>query len=99
LGPANGNCDVAELQFNGWNAAVPAMTTNSPLLGWQINGGQVQISWPADHVGWTLQMQSNAPSIGITTNWMTVAGSTLTNQISLPIYPASGNVFLRLTLP
>ncbi len=99
LGPANGNCDVAELQFNGWNAAVAAVATNSPVLGWQIHGGQIQFSWPADHTGWTLQMQSNAPSVGLTTNWVVVAGSALTNQISLPIYPSGGDVFFRLTLP
>jgi hypothetical protein len=99
LGPTNGNCDVAELQFNGWNAAIPLIATNSPLLGWQLNAGQIQFSWPTDHIGWTLQMQSNAPSVGLTTSWDAVAGSTLTNQISLPIYPTSGNVFFRLTLP
>jgi len=99
FGPTNGNCDVAELQFDGWNAPAVSIATNSPLLGWQINGGQIQFSWPADHIGWTLQMQSNAPAVGLTTNWGVVAGSVLTNQISLPIYPPGGNVFFRLTFP
>jgi len=99
LGPANAYCDVAELQFNGWNVSLPPFATNPPLLGTQIGGGQIQISWPADHTGWTLQMQSNALSLGLTTNWVVVTGSTLTNQISLPMYPAGGSVFLRLVLP
>jgi len=99
LGPANAYCDVAELQFNGWNATVPLTATNPPVLGWQISSGQIQISWPADHTGWTLQVQSNAPSLGLTTNWIVVAGSSLTNQVGLPINPAGGSVFLRLTFP
>ena len=99
LGPANGYCDVAELQFNGWISGAPVIATNPPLLGWQIYNGNVEFSWPADHTGWTLQMQSNALSVGLTTNWGDVAGSVSTNQISLPIYPAGGNVFFRLALP
>ncbi len=99
LGPANGYCDVAELQFNGWNAAGLVIATNSPLLAWQITGEEIQFSWPSDHTGWTLQMQTNSPTVGLTTNWGIVTGSALTNQISLPIYPTGGNVFFRLSYP
>jgi len=44
-------------------------------------------------------MQSNAPGFGLTTNWIVVAGSSLTNQVGLPINPAGGSVFVRLTFP
>jgi autotransporter-associated beta strand protein len=40
----------------------------------------VIVSWPADHLGWRLQVQTNSLSSG---NWSDVAGSSATNQIYL----------------
>jgi hypothetical protein len=54
-------------------------------------------SWPADHIGWQLQMQTNGNGLG--TNWVTVPGSRQTNQLSVPLDPASPSVFLRLAYP
>jgi hypothetical protein len=53
------------------------------------------LSWPADHTGWRLQMQTN--SLG--TNWVTVAGSTNNSQVILPINPTNGGAFFRLVYP
>jgi hypothetical protein len=80
---------------------VPAAPTgtNPPALGWQVSSGQIQLSWPADHTGWTLETQTNLPNPGLTTNWIAVPGSILTNQISLPLHPTGGSVFFRLILP
>lgn len=64
-----------------------------------VAGNQLILSWPADHQGWRLQVQTNSLSIGLGTNWVTVAGSTTTNQIILPVNPASGSVFYRLAYP
>jgi hypothetical protein len=58
-------------------------------------GGSLQMSWPADHLGWRLQTQTN--SLG--TNWFTVTGSTVTNQLSIPISLTDGSVFFRLVYP
>lgn len=99
VGPANGSCNVAELQFLGWNPAVPAVSTTSPTLGWQLNGSQLQFVWPADHIGWCLQAQTNASSVGLSTNWVAVPGSTITNQFTFQIGLSNGSVFFRLTYP
>lgn len=99
LGPANANCDVAELQFSGWNAALPPTATTPPLLGWQIAGGQLQFSWPVDHIGWILQMQTNPPGTGLSTNWMAVANSASTNLINIQMVSSSGSTFFRLIFP
>jgi regulation of enolase protein 1 (concanavalin A-like superfamily) len=68
-------------------------------LGFVAAGNQFQLNWPSDHTGWQLQVQTNALSVGIGTNWSTVSGSTLTNQLTLPLNTANGAVFFRLVRP
>jgi hypothetical protein len=60
-----------------------------------LNSGQSQLSWPADHTGWRLQAQTNL----LGTNWVTVANSSGTNQMLIPISPTNGGVFIRLVYP
>jgi len=79
--------------------AMPLLATNSVPLGCQVSGGLLQFSWPINHTGWALQMQTNTLDSGLSTNWVVVPGSTLTNQFSVPIDPDNGGVFLRLSLP
>jgi polygalacturonase len=65
----------------------------------QNNGNELQVSWPSDHTGWYLQIQTNPPGVGLTTNWTIYAGSNTTNQMSIPIDPTNGSVFLQLMFP
>ncbi len=78
-------------------ALAPLLT--KPQIAWQIAGGQIQVLWPSDHTGWELQMQTNSTGLGLGTNWVTVAGSTLTNQFSLPLNASGGSVFFRVAFP
>ncbi len=70
-----------------------------PQLQFSLTAGQLQLNWPADHTGWILQAQTNAPNIGLTTNWYPVSLASGTNQLTLPVNPGSGNVFFRLVSP
>lgn len=63
-----------------------------------VSGGNLVLSWPSDHTGWTLQAQTNSLSVGLGVNWFDVPGSTGTNQISIPFNSANGAVFYRLKL-
>jgi autotransporter-associated beta strand protein len=54
------------------------------------------LSWPADHTGWTLQAQTNSVSKGLSTNWVTVSGSTTVNTVTNIVNPTNGTVFYRL---
>ena len=56
-------------------------------------GNQFQLSWPADHTGWRLQMQTN----GLGTNWLTVLNANYLNVLSLPM--TNGSAFFRLVYP
>ena len=69
----------------------------SVRLTFQVNGNLLDISWPV--AGGRLQTQTNSPGVGLGTNWVTVAGSTATNHVVVPIDPASGSAFYRLAMP
>jgi hypothetical protein len=43
---------------------------------------RLQTSWPMDHTGGQLQMQTNDLATGLGTNWFNVAGSDQTNQMA-----------------
>ena len=75
------------------------ISLSPPVFNLVVNNGQFQLNWPQDHTGWTLQVQTNGLNTGLGTNWVTIPGSTLTNQIFLPINPASGATFFRLAYP
>jgi autotransporter-associated beta strand protein len=63
-----------------------------------VSGGNLTLSWPVDHTGWTLQSQTNAPGQGLNTVWFDVVGSAATNQIVVPINPTNSSVFFRMKL-
>jgi hypothetical protein len=75
----------------------PSVSVAPVSLNFQTTFNQLGLSWPADHIGWHLLVQTNSSGLG--TNWQVISGSELTNQLFLPIDPAQGSVFLRLTYP
>jgi hypothetical protein len=64
-----------------------------------LNGTNIILQWPGDHTGWRIQAQTNPPTVGLTTNWATLAGSSLTNQFVLPIDKTNGSFFFRMVYP
>jgi hypothetical protein len=68
-------------------------------MSFGVNQGQIQFAWPQDHQGWMLQVQTNPPAAGLGTNWVTLPGSNLTNQMSVLLSPTNGSVFFRLVYP
>jgi autotransporter-associated beta strand protein len=71
------------------------VATNPTNIVSTVSGSQFTLAWPADHLGWRLQAQTN----GLGTNWFDVAGANLTNSVIVPINPANGSVFFRLVSP
>jgi hypothetical protein len=80
-------------------SAEPMPSLAPVSLAVQNNGNELQVSWPADHIGWYLEIQTNPPGAGLTTNWTIFAGSNTTNQMLIPFDPANGSVFLQLMYP
>jgi polygalacturonase len=92
--------DINQITVNATlNLAPPANFLNPTNITAQMVGGQWQLSWPADHLGWRLQVQTNDLNSGLGTNWATVANSTNVDQVTIAVNPNNGAVFYRLIYP
>jgi autotransporter-associated beta strand protein len=62
-----------------------------------VGGGNLTLSWPSSHIGWTLQAQTNSRSIGLSNNWVTFDGGYMnTNNVVIPMGNSQPTVFFRL---
>jgi hypothetical protein len=59
----------------------------------RLNGGQLTLNWPADHIGWRLQTSLTAGS------WSDITGSRETNTWIVSLSQASPGAFFRLAWP
>ena len=78
---------------------VIAVATNSPVLTNSISGHTLTLSWPADHLGWRLQVQTNTLSSGLGTNWFTWPNSTNLTSVPIIMDPENPATFFRLVYP
>jgi autotransporter-associated beta strand protein len=76
------------------------VVTTVPTLTRTVSGGNMTITWPLDHVGWRLQVQTNLLNVGLKTNsWVTVPGSTNIQSYVAPIVSTNPTVYYRLVYP
>lgn len=87
------------LYTTGLIAVNSPVTTAPTNLTYSANGNSLTLSWPANHIGWTLQAQTNALGSGLNAIWYPISGSTATNSMTFPVNPANPTVFYRLTYP
>jgi autotransporter-associated beta strand protein len=84
---------------NGVLSVLQVAAVNPTNLLWAVSNGSLSLSWPADHLGWRLETQTNALGRGLGTNWFTVPGSTNATSFSVPLAPAAPAIFYRLVYP
>lgn len=85
---------------NSLPASAAPLPSNQPTaITAQAGNGHLQVSWPQDHLGWILQIQTNNADSGLGTNWVNVPNATATNLVEIPVAATNGNVFLRLVYP
>jgi fibronectin-binding autotransporter adhesin len=77
---------------------VSPIASNPTNIVFSVSGGNLTLSWPADHTGWYLQSQTNSVSKGLGTNWVDVPGSSTLNSITVPINAANPAIFYRMSL-
>jgi hypothetical protein len=92
-----------------WNATktpvdgtvtVTNVSLTAPTLARSVAGGSMTLSWPQDHGGYRLEVQTNLLSVGLKTNgWVTVPGSTNVLSVTVPIISTNPTVFYRLVYP
>jgi polygalacturonase len=85
---------------NSFQATAAPQPSNQPTnIVLQVTNGQMQLSWPQDHLGWRLQIQTNNLTSGLAGYWNTVPGSTNATSAAVPVDPSNPSVFLRLIYP
>jgi len=75
------------------------ISTSPVALSNIVSGDTLTLSWPAGHIGWRLQAQTNSLSVGLGNNWVNVPNAIATNQMTFTIQPGAGCVFYRLVYP
>ena len=84
------------------NYVTIGVATNPTNITATVSGSVLQLSWPADHLGWRLLVQTNDLAQGISANtndWTTVPGSASIYQTNITINPAMPTEFYRLVYP
>ena len=61
-----------------------------------VSSNTLTIAWPADHIGWILQAQTNGLSTG---QWFDLPGTSTTSSAAITINPANPAIFYRLRRP
>jgi len=64
-----------------------------------VTGNTLALSWPASHLGWILQRQTNGLDVGLAANWVDVPGSASITATNITANPALPTVFYRLRNP
>jgi autotransporter-associated beta strand protein len=89
-------------RFNPTNGVVSVITgtaSNPTNITASVSGRTLTLTWPEDHLGWILQSETNAASIGLGTNFVDVAGSSASTNAIFTINPLNPTVFFRLRHP
>lgn len=77
-------------------SATPLPSNQSTNIISQVSGNTLQLTWPQDHLGWRLQVQTNS----LTENhWVDVPNSTTANTATITLDPSNASVFFRLVYP
>ena len=100
--PPNGVTFTNTLEVDG---SIQVLTATSAAASYptnittRVSGRTLTISWPATHLGWILQSQTNPLIVGLATNWVDIVGTTSVTSTNLTINPAMPTAFFRLRHP
>jgi endoglucanase len=76
-----------------------APVSTAATLTARFKGTNLNLSWPGDHLGWRLLVESNQGSVGLSTNWFTWPNSTNSTSVTIPVVPSNPSVFFKLVYP
>ena len=69
-----------------------------PKMSATLSGNTLLVSWPSAYTGWRLEMQTNSTRVGLTSAWITVDDSLITNSMIFP-RDSGRSAFFRLAYP
>ena len=74
-----------------------AINPNPTNIVYSVTGSTLNLSWPADHLGW--YMQSNSVALANTNYWFDIPSSQTVTNLAISINASSTNVFFRMRKP
>jgi autotransporter-associated beta strand protein len=77
--------------------AVPVVNTHPTNITAVVTGKTLSLTWPGDHLGWTLQ--TNSLNLANTNDWFAYPGSASVTNENITIDPTQPRVFFRLVYP
>jgi hypothetical protein len=86
------------LAVDGSIQAVNVIAAYPTNISYSISGSTQTLSWPATHLGWILQSQTNSLSTGLGTNWHDIPVSAAFTTVGFPNH-TNAVVFYRLRHP
>jgi 4-phytase/acid phosphatase len=87
---------VLPFENNNLPGVLDPYTADNPTnITASVSSNTLTIAWPADHIGWILQAQTNGLSAG---QWFDLPGSDAVNAVVIPMDPANASVFYRLRM-
>ena len=95
-----GGAGTPALQVNNSELylVVPSgVNTNPTNITATVTGSMLSLTWPGDHLGWTLQ--TNAVDLANTNDWFAYPGSASVTNVNITIDPTQTNVFFRMVYP
>jgi autotransporter-associated beta strand protein len=97
-GVHNNSTDPTYLHGSGSLLALSSpIATNPTNISFTVSGNSLNLTWPADHLGW--MVQSNSVDLTVPANWHTISNTAAGTNFSITIDPAKTNVFYRLLKP
>ncbi len=84
--------------YDGVGYAV-AINPNPTNILSSLNGTNLLLAWPASHLGWILQAQTNDVGTGISANWFDLNGSSAGTNLAVAISQNLSMVLYRLRTP
>lgn len=93
------NGSASFFECNVFGSSAPAVALNPTNITSVLSGNVLTLSWPAEHLGWRLQVQTNSLLVGLGTNWSVLPGCELVTSTNIPIHPGNRAIFYRLVYP
>ncbi|MEI7534939.1 MAG: autotransporter-associated beta strand repeat-containing protein, partial [Verrucomicrobiae bacterium] len=73
------------------------VATNPTNITFSVSGNTLNLSWPADHLGWLVQ--SNSVNLAVPADWYDISNTAAGTNYSITIDATKANVFYRLRNP
>ncbi len=100
--PGTGLSWTNNLAVDGTIGVVASLSTSPVTLTAVQSANSLTLSWPADHTGWRLLVQTANLANGVSSNtndWTTVSGSTGVDTVTITLDPTKPAEFYRLVYP